>query len=77
MIINIQPVIPALDYAEESAPVMAAEAWMHGPTKPRHAKKKEETPDQDISIENISNVFDFVKDNSPIYVKNAHDLKKV
>ncbi len=74
--IKIQPIIPALDYAEEDAPVMAAEAWMHGPTKPRHAKREDEIPDKDISLENISNVFDFVEVNSPIYVRNAHDLKK-
>jgi len=76
MKIKIQPVVPALDYADDDAPVMAAEAWMHGPTKPRHAKRKEEVPDADVSLENLSNVFDFVEVNPVIYVKNAHDLKK-
>jgi hypothetical protein len=76
MIIKLQPVIPAFDYADADAPVMAAEAWMHGPTKPRHAKRKEEIPEQDVSLENLSKVFDFVEVEPPIYVKNAHDLKK-
>lgn len=76
MTINVQPIIPALDYAEENSPVMAAEAWMHGPTKPRHAKRREKKPDNDVSFENISNVFSYVKISPPVYVRNAHDLKK-
>ena len=76
MTIKIQQIIPALDYPEEGVPVMAAEAWMHGPTKPRHAKREHEIPDIDVSLSNISNVFDFVEVKPAIYVKNAHDLKK-
>lgn len=76
MKIKIQPVFPKLGYPETGAPVMAAEAWTHGPTKPRHAKRKYENPDIDVSLENLSNVFDFVEVKEPIKVKNAHDLEK-
>lgn len=76
MSIKLQPVIPELDYAEKDSPVMAAEAWMDGPTKPRHAKRKNEKPKYDVSLENISDVFPFVEVGKPIYVRNAHDLKK-
>jgi len=76
MLIKLQPVIPELDYAEKDAPVMAAEAWMDGPTKPRHAKRENEKPQQDVSLENIADVFSFVEALEPIFVRNAHDLKK-
>jgi hypothetical protein len=76
MNIKIQQIIPALDYAEKGAPVMAAEAWMDGPTKPRHAKRKNEIPEQDVSLNNLSNVFNYVEIKPPVYVKNAHDIKK-
>lgn len=74
--VKLQQIILASDYEEESMPVMAAEAWIHGPTKPRHAKRKNEIPEQDISLSNLANVFDYIEVKPAVHVKNAHDLKK-
>lgn len=76
MKINLQPIVPALGYPETGIPVMAAEAWTHGPTKPRHMKREYEKPEVDVSLENLTNVFDFVEVKEPIKVKNAHDIAK-
>lgn len=76
MKVKIQPIEPALSYPETGTPVMAAEAWIHGPTKPRHAKRAQEKPEIDVSLENLSNVFEFVEVKPVIKVKNAHDLSK-
>jgi len=42
-------------------PVLAAETWVHGPTKPRHLLREKEIPSEDVSLKNLPSVLDFVE----------------
>jgi hypothetical protein len=35
-------------------PVLAAETWIHGPTKPRHVLREEEIPTEDVSLDKLA-----------------------
>lgn len=60
-------------------PVLAAETWVHGPTKPRHLLRGKEIPPEDVSLKNLPSILDFVKvlPTLQIAVSFPKDLAKI
>jgi hypothetical protein len=44
-----------------SLPVLVAETWIRGPKKPRNVERIKELPEEDVSIEKLSEVYDFLQ----------------
>ena len=60
-------------------PVLAAETWIHGPTKPRHLLRETETPPEDVSLKNLPSILDFVEVLPTLRIKTAspEDLAEI
>jgi len=60
-------------------PVLAAETWVHGPTKPRHLLREKETPPEDISLKSLPSTLDFVEvlPTLQINTSSPEDLAKI
>lgn len=60
--IRVQPVdVGRQESYGGDQPVMAAEAWDGGPVKPRHALREREVPPRDVSLDRLSELFDWVE----------------
>ena len=57
-------------------PVVAAEAWVKGPTKPRDALRIKEVPPEDVSLETLQ-IKGIIEVCEPLRVEAPEDLEKV
>ena len=61
------------DYSD--SPVMAAEAWQFGVQKPRHAKRAQEIPEKDVSLENLPNLYPWIEIRKTQEIRDLADAR--
>lgn len=77
--IILQPVVIGrwVEYENDSRPVMAAEAWGGGPKKPRNIKRNNEIPEVDISLKNLSNLYDWIEVRESQKISSLKDARNI
>jgi hypothetical protein len=63
------------DYSKQ--PVMAAEAWQFGIQKPRHAKRVNEIPPKDVSLNKIPDIYDWVNVLEEEQITTIPDIRRI
>ncbi|MEA3344950.1 MAG: hypothetical protein U9Q78_01665 [Chloroflexota bacterium] len=58
-------------------PVLATKTWVHGPPKPRDLLRAEEIPEEDVSLDKISQSLPFVRVLPMMEVQGLEDVGKI
>jgi hypothetical protein len=78
MKVRLQPVSVAAKGKDISQlPVLQAETWMRGPKKPRNVKRNDEIPQEDVSIQKLSEKYDFLEVLPSQKVEKVSDVDKL
>lgn len=72
---SVNLISPGKDISQ--LPVLAAETWIKGPKKPRDVKRREEVPQEDVSLEKLSEKFNFLEVLPSKNIKKVSDIDKL
>jgi hypothetical protein len=75
--LNLKPLNLKDNLYATGQPVMAAEAWAGGPKKPRHQKRHKYSPPQDLSLENINKLYNWLNVLEPEIISTPEEIKKI